>query len=114
MWNINFLYFLIGLPARIHTTQQPAQSTDQNAGDNPTASATANAGAAPSNEGDSQQHPSTSSASVNIPMFGNNPNVEIIMEVTPEGITIDSLEGAILGGNRAGEGKTNKYTLLHK
>ncbi|XP_072393525.1 uncharacterized protein [Diabrotica undecimpunctata] len=33
----------------------------------------------------------------------NNPNVEFFMEVTPEGITIDSLETALVGSNQAND-----------
>ncbi|KAJ8968599.1 hypothetical protein NQ317_004415 [Molorchus minor] len=33
----------------------------------------------------------------------SNPNVEFIMEVTPEGITIDSLETALVGSNQAND-----------
>lgn len=52
----------------------------------------------------SQQQPQMNRQSVNIPdMFQNNPNVEFIMEVTPETITIDSLEATLLGTNRVGD-----------
>lgn len=35
----------------------------------------------------------------------NNPNVEFFMEVTPEGITIDSLETTLVGSNQASDCK---------
>lgn len=35
----------------------------------------------------------------------NNPNVEFFMEVTPESITIDSLETSFLGANQANDSK---------
>lgn len=35
----------------------------------------------------------------------NNPNVEFFMEVTPEGITIDSLETTLVGSNQANDCK---------
>ncbi|XP_018580281.1 large proline-rich protein bag6 isoform X2 [Anoplophora glabripennis] len=35
--------------------------------------------------------------------FNFNPNVEFFMEVTPEGITIDSLETALVGSNQAND-----------
>ena len=35
----------------------------------------------------------------------NNPNVEFFMEVTPESITIDSLEAALLNSNQTRNGK---------
>lgn len=37
--------------------------------------------------------------------FNFNPNVEFFMEVTPEGITIDSLETTLVGSNQANDCK---------
>lgn len=42
----------------------------------------------------------------------NNPNVEFFMEVTPEGITIDSLETTLVGSNEANDCKCCVFVLL--
>lgn len=48
-----------------------------------------------------QQQPPGGGATYNF----NNPNVEFFMEVTPEGITIDSLETTLVGSNQANDCK---------
>lgn len=42
----------------------------------------------------------------------NNPNVEFFMEVTPEGITIDSLETTLVGSNQANDRKCCSFVFL--
>lgn len=40
---------------------------------------------------------------LNLAGFGSNPNVQLFMEVTPEGVTVDSLESHLNGSNAAGD-----------
>lgn len=56
------------------------------------------------NGGQQQQQPPSNGAG-GPPYNFNNPNVEFFMEVTPEGITIDSLETTLVGSNQASDCK---------
>ncbi|XP_025837010.1 large proline-rich protein bag6-like [Agrilus planipennis] len=48
-------------------------------------------------------------ATFTIPGFHNNPNMEVFMEVTPESITIDSMETTFVGGGQANELLQNAF-----
>lgn len=68
-------------------------------------SATAQGDAPAAAGGNSQSGPAAggiNDGAFNMPAF-NNPNVELFMEVTPESITIDSLETTLLGSNPTGD-----------
>ncbi|CAH1179566.1 unnamed protein product [Phaedon cochleariae] len=79
-----------------------------NAGQNGTAAPQAAPTAAPPNAGAAPPAPPPPSAAPQGAPPGaafnfNNPNVEFFMEVTPEGITIDSLETTLVGSNQAND-----------
>lgn len=60
--------------------------------------------------GSNATHTTTTNASNgNAQVTVNNPNVEFFMEVTPESITIDSVETAFVGGNQANDGEVSFY-----
>lgn len=53
----------------------------------------------------------TTDGAFNLPGF-NNPNVEFFMEVTPESITIDSLETTLVGSNATGDSEFLCFLIL--
>lgn len=53
----------------------------------------------------------TADGAFNLPDM-NNPNVEFFMEVTPESITIDSLETTLVGSNTAGDSECQISSCL--
>lgn len=77
-----------------HNTGATARTPSTNANTNETAASNASANNA-----------TTESSATNGTSSFNNPNVEFFMEVTPDSITIDSLETTLLGSNQTGDCK---------
>lgn len=71
----------------------------------------ANSNASTAADGPAATATTSSSSSGGTSQF-SNPNVEFFMEVTPESITIDSLEATLLGANQGGDGKANSPLKL--
>lgn len=87
---------------RQHTNNNSVPSQDAQNGQAQTAPAANGTGSAPTAEPNpidmSQQTPRPGDPNLVVmpPVFVNNPNMEFFMEVTPESITIDSLETTVV------------------
>ncbi|GJQ76871.1 hypothetical protein Trydic_g15077 [Trypoxylus dichotomus] len=81
-----------------------AGATAQTASSNSPSTGSPTAQSSPPSSTSSPEGPptATTTASSSGSQF-NNPNVEFFMEVTPESITIDSLEATLLGSNQSGD-----------
>ncbi|KRT83619.1 hypothetical protein AMK59_3956 [Oryctes borbonicus] len=88
-----------GGPPRDAPANTTAQPSSNNASTE-TPAAQAAAASSPSDQEDAAT-PVTTASSSGVPF--NNPNLEFFMEVTPESITIDSLEATLLGSNQGGD-----------
>lgn len=94
-----------GTPTAAATDTQPSAPTQEGGG---------NSGQTPPQQQQQQAQPpsSASGGSGGVPYGFNNPNVEFFMEVTPEGITIDSLETTLVGSNQATDCKCLSFYLF--
>lgn len=95
------------VPPRTMSGNPPTAATDTTQSSAPSQESGANGGQQQpqqQQQQQAQQQPPPLSAtpgSGGVPYNFNNPNVEFFMEVTPEGITIDSLETTLVGSNQA-------------
>lgn len=107
-------------PSTNNNTPTDATTARQNGEQNniPTAISNSNSGSTPTTTNGASTATTTANTrgatvdgAFNLPDF-NNPNVEFFMEVTPESITIDSLETTVVESNSAGDSELSIIFII--